>query len=587
MGSTDALPQRPGATAVGPAPGGWAGSGALPRFPEMALFAEICTAPRQTAAVRLRAPRRWRAPDGDFFALLTAPGAVDIAAVERWLRRGCPDPAPQHQGFVAIRVEAGSGRVTAAVGARYVVGLFWARDGDRLLVGSSLREVAGSLTRKPELDTTVMADFVALFDDGRRTPLRGVHHVPFGHLLRVAGSGPAVLQRWHRPEETEPIDPGPEAEVALMRDTVRAAVEVGLGPAGDVAATVSGGLDSTMVAATAARLLRPEGRGVHGFTHVPLPGAPDPGRGWYLDEGPWARQLAESTPGLSTSLLRNDARRIALDLLPGFLDDTWLPPRNPDNAVWMLQINSAVRERGVQHLLTGQSGNGTFSRVGSFPGPRPLRRMRRRAAGGLRAVVRRMRTRRPATVQPTLFEQIPLRVDALSPAAVGFVVQQLRLRGVSDHPLLRQVPAAGSDRGGSRGSPTHLAAWQPDGLGVWWDDPFSDARLVALAQSLPEAAWGRTGPRSLARRAAAGVLPDDVRLRHGRGAQAADAPPLLVARRAEILAAVAGLERLEAAGEFIDLPALRARVEDTAPGRRMEVMRTLTAGLYAAWWAAR
>nr|WP_246304972.1 asparagine synthase C-terminal domain-containing protein [Nocardioides thalensis] len=327
-----------------------------------------------------------------------------------------------------------------------------------------------------------------------------------------------------------------------MREAVRGAVAASLPAGGDVGATLSGGLDSGMVVATASGLLAPAGRGIHAMTHVPLPGAPEPTGSWEADDGPYAEDVARSLTGVTWAPVVNTDRVPPLESCRWALDRAWYPTFNPANQEWCNQIVRDAEARGLPLLLTGASGNATFSRdndgivrgllqhgrLGAL-----VREVRRRAAarGALapaaRSVVRetlprrvlawrRAQRRRRLGVSWAMPDvaDLPVRADALSDAARA----DLAL-------LAQEFPPAGRDMWldfvrldtSRHGFPQNLSD------DVWWSDPLSDPEVVALALRLPEEAWLAGGRnRGLAREAAAGLLPDRVRLRTTNGGQSAD-----------------------------------------------------------------
>lgn len=360
-------------------------------------------------------------------------------------------------------------------------------------------------------------------------------------LERAPGRAPTV-RRWFAPGTEEDRDVSPAEAPTLMREAVRRAVAASLPPAGDIGATLSGGLDSGMVVATASGLLAPAGRDIHAMTHVPLPGAPDPTGSWEADDGPYAEEVARSLPGVTWAPVVNTDRVPPLASCRWALDRAWYPTFNPANQEWCNRIVRDAEARGLPLLLTGASGNATFSRdndgivrgllqhgrLGAL-----VRQVRQRAVarGALvpaaRSVVRetlprrvlawRREQRRRRLGQPWAMPDVadlPLRADALSDAAradLDILAQEFPPAG---RPMWLDFAQLDTSR---HGFPQNLSDT------VWWSDPLSDPEVVALALRLPEEAWLAGGRnRGLAREAATGLLPDRVRLRTTNGGQSAD-----------------------------------------------------------------
>ena len=92
--------------------------------------------------------------------------------------------------------------------------------------------------------------------------------------------------------------------VEALREHQDTAVRAQLrGAEGKVGAQLSGGLDSSAVAATAARLMAPAGGQVVAFTSVPRDGFGTPWKG-LVDEGPLAAATAALYPNMEHVLVR-------------------------------------------------------------------------------------------------------------------------------------------------------------------------------------------------------------------------------------------------------------------------------------------
>ena len=127
--------------------------------------------------------------------------------------------------------------------------------------------------------------------------------------------------------------------------------------------------------------------------------------------------------------------------------------------------------------------------------------------------------------------------------------------------------------------------------GNWTSDPFSDHRVTQLAASLPRECWVHGGlTRSVARRAAVGVLPDEVRLRRGRGRQGVDNVALRLRHRADFIDAIGLVADSARASTVVDTELLGRSVDswpqaDQRAHQQWENWhgRALGLGLYLAW----
>lgn len=105
------------------------------------------------------------------------------------------------------------------------------------------------------LRTASLAQYLAFsFVPPPHTMLEGVLALPAGHVATFAGDAPPQVERYFRPELQEATDRRDEQEiVADFRSAISQAVSQRLHPTGPVGVFLSGGLDSSLVAAEAAR----------------------------------------------------------------------------------------------------------------------------------------------------------------------------------------------------------------------------------------------------------------------------------------------------------------------------------------------
>lgn len=128
--------------------------------------------------------------------------------------------------------------------------LFHARAGTRgLMVSDSLAWLAQRLAADRELDDLWVADFlcVGYSRDADRTAYRRISRLAPAHLLSFAGSEPVVRRYW-RLALAEPLRLGGRGYVERFLDLTTQAIADRL-PVGRVGIAMSGGLDSTTLAA--------------------------------------------------------------------------------------------------------------------------------------------------------------------------------------------------------------------------------------------------------------------------------------------------------------------------------------------------
>lgn len=359
-----------------------------------------------------------------------------------------------------------------------------------------------------------------------------------------------------------------------------------------------------MVLATASRVLAGSGRTLHALTHVPLPGTEDLAPGWEADDGPYASRLAGDLEGVEWSPLSNRRRLLPIEATERLVERSWNPSFNPHNAVWLLDSVEHAERFGVPLMLTGTSGNATFSRgrVGA------LRSMLR--DGDLGGIWREARARhRHGTPLRRVLHQVASESSTERQRRMWRTVYRRERFSLAQTVAVR--PEALSDAGGrmlarlDRGSATRedwerfvmsdvarASAWQNFSETVWWSDPLSDPEVMTLALAIPDVAWLADGrDRGLARAAMEGVVPDYIRLRASRGSQAADVAQWVAGRRNAYRELLDRFRASPSAGQVIDLERLAAAVETDMfddPGRASAWQaiygRTFCVGQFAVWY---
>jgi asparagine synthase (glutamine-hydrolysing) len=413
------------------------------------------------------------------------------------------------------------------VGARP---LFIKSDGAVTYLASEVTNVLAMLPRRPAPDPDALALFLAgLARPDGGTLFAGVRALPPAHVL-ILERGGTRLERYWRPSPRLELAGASAGEAAgALREGIGAALRRQLPGAGDAAVLLSGGLDSSVVLACAAVEARAAGAAVpHAFTAV-FPDHPA------LDERT-ASEAVTRRWGCEWTTVAARAGPLAPDGL-AHMERWQLPLQHPGTIFFRPVVREAAR-RGIGVLLDGEGGDELF-------GCEPLLLADRLLAGDLRGAGRLARSL-PGTEGRISRRQarVVLRNWLLPGVLAPSVIERLRRVRGSDLgapgwllPAGRDaVVAAGEafDRGWwRRGRPrwrAHLSWLLTDAraalavhdhlrrtsteTGVARSHPFLDVDLIELVLGLPpEPAFDPRLDRALLRRAMAGLLPDNVRLR--------------------------------------------------------------------------
>lgn len=551
-------------------------------------------------ALGLVSPASHPVPDGD----------VARAAYERWGE----EAVPRLLGDFAWAVwNQRDNRLMLARDSARNRSLLYSRGDGFVAFSTDYRPLLALPEIPRDLDEVAIADILLTTpDESGRSLYKAISWV--GPAERIVVTPDAVTRdRFWEPAPRPTLRLARDADyVDAARAVFDQAVACRLRIAGPVVATVSGGLDSSAVATTAARQRAPGI--VHGLCAVPVDGVPVPVMPYeYADERPFVATLATRHPNLQVEYLSSLAPRpLEMDPRGQFLA-TGVARRSPSNAAWFLPVYERAAELGATTLLQGDFGNYTFSADG-FARLDALRRegawialireilaLRRTVVpsvwrGLARAQISRAlpawlpirRRRWASTIPPTLFNPHFLRDTGLE----GRFERER---------ALRQSLIASDTMASVLRYVLFRSRMQTDGVvvqrtmhGVTPSDPFSDRRIFEFCLSLPDEQFLSKGIwRRLARRAFADRLSPEIITNYRRGAQNADWHARLNPNRDVLEAQVERLERSALASRILNVPQIRALsrqwptdpevVPDNSVPFRVQLLRVLHVGQFLDW----
>src|SRR5215217_1167187 len=457
------------------------------------------------------------------------------------------------------------------------------------------------------------AELLALLPEtGPRSFFKDVSRVEAGHVVAVTAAGAASRRHWNPKSATLKLSGrGEYAEAA--RHHLDNAVRVRLRGAGRrVGAHLSAGLDSSAIAATAARLMAPTGGEVLAFTSVPRRGyevSADASR--IGDEGALAAATAALYPNMEHVLIRPDGRGV-LDTLDRDFFLFERPIVNTCNHRWLNAINAEAGKRGVNVMLNGTLGNYSLSYDGFQLLPELAARGRwLRLFNESRALVK---ARHASWAGALVASFGPWAPDPLW-RALGRLIKGFQGE-VEDYTALNparrralDIDARARDRGldvlyRPRGNAVEYRLWalgrvdlgnsNKGALGGWGvdlRDPMGDQKLLEFCLSLPTEAFLADGvPRALARDALADRLPAEVLTERRRGAQAVDWHEAMSASRDRLGEEVERLRDVPAAATALDLERMQTLVKDwptegwetasVEQAYRLALLRGVTSGFF-------
>lgn len=345
--------------------------------------------------------------------------------------------------------------------------------------------------------------------------------VPPGHLVEVTADGRARARRYWRLPIGPRIDrrTGPAEVAAEGRRLLVQAVQRRLPRAGPVASHLSGGIDSSTIAAVAARAIRPEGRTLLGYSfEEPLDALDFP----LVDEAPFVAQVVAAEPNIRLTAVSD----------PGWLEPILGPyalsllypfnARDPEH-----RVLEHAASNGADRVFSGWGGDQIVSYAVHEPIAELVLHGRWRTA---LAELRKQKARLPVAVYYRIvLALLPERLRLAVERATGRgypprpVLQHFRLPGVADPPMFPYpLPPPGRTFLSRREMTERnwiqhrLALFSQMGapFGIRYVFPLLDLDLVRFAMQVPGYYLLRDGyNRRLLRDAAQGLLPETVRLR--------------------------------------------------------------------------
>ena len=459
-------------------------------------------------------------------------------------------------------------------------------------------------------DRRKMADFLALIPDtGSETFFEAIEKVRPGHIVTVGPDGLSSCRYWEPRRAELRLTSAADYEEALREQLDRAVAARMRGADGRIATHLSGGLDSSAVTATAARLMAGSGS-VVAFTAVPRDGysggAP---RETIPDEGPLAASVAALHPNIEhvriSSSLKSPLETLARDF---YLYER--PVLNPCNNVWSSAILDEAKRRGLGVLLTGQVGNAGLSYDGMAFLTQLLRRGRLLRLSKEAYALRRHGMRWGTLVAQTIGPFLPVQLwraitrlrgaenalheySAINPALTDTrrLAERAARQGLDFSYRPRSDPFEARTWVLRRTDPGNYNKGILGGWGIDVRDPTADRRLIEFCLSGPTEEYLAGGwTRSLARRALTDRLPAKLLTERRKGYQAVDWHEGLTAARHQIHQEIARMAGCEPAAEALDTEYLRRLVADWPSDNwhhpavtrryRLALMRGVSAGSF-------
>ncbi len=455
--------------------------------------------------------------------------------------------------------------------------IYYAGDARIFAFASMPRAIRGMQSLDTSLNEVHMLNYLAIGPSGgSATFFKNIHLLPPGHSLRFKG-GVKVDRYWHPVDAPAIRLKSNDDYVDGLRECLDAAVKARLRTVGKVGSHLSGGMDSSSVTATAARLLGTTR--LTAFTAVPQAAFTNLGPvGRFGDEGPAAALVAAMYPNIDHVLIEPSGEDLFRVLQEGS-SSTECPVFNPTNQMWMNAILDEARNRGIKVILSGSCGNATVS-FGGLIGLSELFRSGRWIE--LTRLVRKLRSRGHTSWRGAAYWSagyaLPLAVRRLlrpELKSFDFSFSPVHPERAREYKLvdlaLREFCAADKNSADQRRKMFDFfdGGFWGGGVSVGWDislrDPMQDKRVFEFCYGIPIEQYlveGRS--RSMARRAMRDRVPAEILDCTTRGLQAADWYLTLGQRRKQMAEELKLIAQSPTACRLLDIERLQMLL-DTWP----------------------
>jgi len=409
---------------------------------------------------------------------------------ERWHRHLCG-------GFAIAAYDQEAGRLLLLRDRSGERGLYWCNTSGGCLFASepAMLLASGRVAGEPNR-LRVLAYLLGARAEPTWSYFQDVHRVPEGHQVRLTAGGPATEIYWDWTSVTPEPRGGPDAAAELSH-RLREAVDRRLAPRGDTGVLLSGGLDSSSVAALAADTLAERHRRLWAFTWTSQSGDG-------IDETSLSRTFIHSRPNVAEHPVEADALW-PFSRYPEAYADRSDPETNalPD---LLLATLEAARQQGVAVLLNGIGGDS----VAGWLAPE-LSLLLHGRIGALWSRWRPVGLRHAGLLRELrLLARRPRWPDWLAPQAL----RQAKEAGL-DHPPVSWRTFSSRDRfrRAALASPANAATLErfdrmSRRYGIRIEAPWHDPDLGSLVLALPDRALDAVPPgKRLIRSAMAETLP--------------------------------------------------------------------------------
>jgi len=231
--------------------------------------------------------------------------------------------------------------------------LYWTMAGDTLLFGSEIKALLASGMVEAVANHAVLPEVLSTrYTSGEETLFRGIYKLLPGHRLVFEGGAVAIQQYWDLPTRTDSPESPAASPVERFKELLEESVRLRLMADVPLGMFLSGGIDSSAIAAIMARMID---RPLQTFSVAFKDRA--------FNELEYAREVARSIGAVSHEIVIDD--QDFFGALPKLVWHEDEPIAHPSSVP--LYFVSALARQHVTVVLTGEGSDELLAGYGKYP----------------------------------------------------------------------------------------------------------------------------------------------------------------------------------------------------------------------------
>lgn len=253
--------------------------------------------------------------------------------------------------------------IADAVGNRFI---YYTRVEDTIYF-ASLMEPLRTLVCDRKLNDRWIADFLAMdhlfmVNETEETPVKDIYRIAPAQYIEITPKQIKKEIYWKPFDDYKPYPNKSDEEFKKeFRELWDHAVKDVMRGTGETAIMLSGGLDSTAVAAVAAPCLKQQGKTLYSFTAVPMGGYQNREDEYYVDdETEDVKKTAQYYGNIETDFIDLDGKT-PWELIDGEFQIQEIPFKSIQNCLWLTEGMKRAYNKGARLMLSGSYGNTSIS----------------------------------------------------------------------------------------------------------------------------------------------------------------------------------------------------------------------------------